>query len=85
MTNRMYNKIKKDDFKDLQNKMFTLQAILETTSIALYAIQNEGNPGAKAATMSFVLDQAVRLCEQNIETVRDMEELLIVNSTNTEE
>ncbi len=79
------SKIKKEDLKDLENKMFTLQAMLETTSIALYAIQNEDNPGAKATTISFVVDQAARLCEQNIETVRDIKEMLIENGTNKEE
>lgn len=72
------------DFRVLEDKMYVLQALLETTGIALYAIQCDKNPGAKAATISSVVDQAAKMCEENLETVRKFESLLIKNSDGKE-
>lgn len=66
--------VTKEEVHKLGVEMYSLQALLETVSLAMYHLQDEPEPVSKAVTMSFVIEDAAKTCEALKEKIDRMEE-----------
>lgn len=55
--------VSKEEIHLLGLEVYSIQAILETVSLALYHLQDEPEPVSKAVTMSFVAEAVAKKCE----------------------
>ncbi len=56
----------------LQDGLFRLQALLQTISIAMYHLPGESNSAQKLVYMSFVVDDASKMCNELYELANEI-------------